>query len=763
MRVPLSWLRDYVAIDMPVEELASRLDVSTAVVAAIEHRGVPDEGANLGLFRVGKVLEAAKHPNADRLQLCAVDVGEPEPYQIVCGAWNFGAGATVAVALPGAELPGGLVLERRTLRGKESAGMILSERELELGQDHSGIIVLDSGEPGTPLADVLPIRDVVIDLEITGNRPDLLSIYGIAREVATLYRLELAPAPGIEPELLDNEIVKVTVDDWEGCPRYIGRLFRDVQIAPSPTWLRARLDAAGMRPISNVVDVTNYVMLGLGNPLHAFDFATLAGGEIIVRRARSDEKTLRTLDGVDRLLEPADLLIADADRAVAFAGIMGGEETEISASTTDVLLEAANFEPTGLWRTSERLRLRTEGSNRWEKGVDPYLAEQAAVLATQLVVELTGGRWVGHTDARQDLPERPVVRFRSERANAFIGLAVEEGEQHDILARLGNERRDGEYVVPTWRARDLVREVDLIEEVARFKLQEVPFTLPVRREMHGRLTRLQRLRRRIEDTLVALGYSEVYTPSLVASDAVAEALRLPEPISVELAIMRTELLPSLVDAARRNAELGHEHIALFEVARVYLPAESGGLPDERVRVAGIAQGGYLRGKGVVDALLRSLHATATWTRAQHPSIHPGKAAHIEAGLVGELHPALLDGVWSAFELDLEVLVRAAQDPVTYEDVLTYPAVFQDIAVAADEDVAVGALVDAAHEAAGDLLREARVFDVYRGDQVGPGRKSVAIHLAFQSPERTLTEEEATEARERIVAALAERFGAELRA
>jgi phenylalanyl-tRNA synthetase beta chain len=762
MRVPLSWLRDYVDVDMGLDELASRLDVSTAVVAAVEHRGVRDEDGNLGLFRVGKVLEAGKHPDADRLQLCVVDVGEAEPYQIVCGAWNFGAGATVAVALPGAELPGGVVLERRKLRGKESAGMILSERELELGDDHSGIIVLeDDGEPGTPLADVLPIRDVVLDLEITGNRPDLLSIYGVAREVAALFRLDLAPPPGREPEQVGDEPVRVTVEDWEGCPRYIGRLFRDVRIGPSPAWLRARLTAAGMRPISNVVDVTNYVMLGLGNPLHAFDFETLAGGEIVVRRARADERTLRTLDGVDRALETSDLLIADAGRAVAFAGIMGGEETEIADTTTHVLLEAANFEPTGLWRTSERLRLRTEGSNRWEKGVDPYLAEQAATLATELLVELAGGRWVGHTDAKAELPERPLVRFRPEQASAFIGLEIDPAEQHDILERLGNERRSGDYLVPTWRARDITREVDLIEEVARFRLSDVPFTLPVRREMTGRLDRFQRQRRRVEDTLAALGYSEVYTPSLVESDADAGALRLQEPITVELAVMRTELLPSLVATARQNVDVGNRRIALFEIARVYLPRRDE-LPDERVRVAGIAEGDFLRTKGVVESLLRALHASASWARAEHRLLHPGKAARVEAGIVGELHPSLLDGSWGAFELDLETLVDAAHDPVRYEDVLTYPAVFQDIAVAVVEDVEVGALVDAAHDAAGALLREARVFDVYRGDQVGAGRKSVAIHLAFQSPERTLTEDEASAIRETIVTALSERFGAELR-
>jgi phenylalanyl-tRNA synthetase beta chain len=762
MRVPLSWLREYVPLDMPLDELTERIDVSAAVVASVERRGVPAAPENLALFRVGKVLEAGKHPNADRLQLCVVDVGESEPYQIVCGAWNFGAGATVAVALPGATLPGGLVLERRMLRGQESAGMIVSERELELGQDHAGIIVLAEGEAGTPLADMLPLHDVVLDLEITGNRPDLLSIYGVAREVAALFDLELAPPPGRDPEPAGAGSVDIGIEDFEGCPRYIGRLFRDVHIGPSPLWLRARLDAAGMRPISNVVDITNYVMLGLGNPLHAFDNAKLAGGRIVVRRARPGER-LRTLDGVERALDPTDLLIADAERSIALAGIMGGEETEISETTADVLLEAANFEPTGLWRTSERLRLRTEGSNRWEKGVDPYLAEQAAAWATELMVELTGASWAGHTDAKAELPERPVVGFRPERASAFIGLEVLPEEQHGILDRLGLERLDERYVVPTWRARDLTREVDLVEEIARFRLADVPFTLPERQEMDGRLSRLQRLRRRVEDTLVALGFSEVYTPSLVERDADERALRLEEPISVELAALRTELLPSLLEAARRNAEIGNERVALFEVARVYVPSGDGELPDERLRVAGVGEGDFLRIKGAVEALLRSLHADASWVRAQHRLLHPGKAARIEAGIVGEVHPALLEGTWGAFELELEPLASSASEVVQYEDVISYPAIHQDVAVAVDEEVEVGALVAAARGAAGPLLRDASVFDVYRGEQVGEGRKSVAMHLVFQSPERTLTDEEAAELRQRVVAVLADRFDAELRA
>ena len=758
--MPVSWLRDYVPVEMPLPELVERLSISSAEIEGIERRGVPDEDGNLGLFRVGRVLEAEKHPNADRLQLCRVDVGEGDARQIVCGAWNFGAGATVAVALPGARLPGGLQLEQRRVRGELSDGMILAEDEVELGTDHSGIMVLPETEPGTPLAVVLPLVEDVLLVESTGNRPDLLSVYGVAREVAALYDVPLAPVPGSDPGPRPSGTVDVAVEDFAGCPRYIGRLFRDVRVGPSPLWMRARLTNAGMRPISNVVDVTNYVMLALGNPLHAFDLATLHGGRIVVRRAEPGE-TIRTLDGVDRKLEPDDLMIADADRSVALAGIMGGEETEIGERTTEVLLEAANFEPTGIFRTSERLRLRTEGSNRWEKGVDPYLAEPAARLATELLVETAGATWAGHVDVEQGLPERPVVRFRPARVDEVIGIETPAEEQIGWLERVGFEARDGEVVAPTWRARDVTREIDVVEEVARERLEAVPFTLPSRREMFGALTPVQRLRRRIEDLLVGLGLTETYTPSLRADDRDVRAWRLPEPISVELSVLRTRLLPSLVEAARRNVELGAEHVALFEVARVYLP--EGELPDEETRVAGIADGGWSRAKGIVDALYAALKAEPSFERVEDELLHPGKAAATAAGVVGELHPAALEGTWGVFELDLARLLEVARDEVRYTDVVSFPAVRQDLAFTVAEEVPAADLVAAAREAAGDELREMRPFDVYRGAQVGEGRKSVAFAVSFQSSERTLTDEDAAALRGRIVTALAEKFGAELRA
>jgi len=764
MKVPLSWLREYVAVEATTVEIAERLAIATGEVERITRRGVTDTDGNYELYRVGRVLEAGKHPNADRLQLCRVDVGEEEPRQIVCGAWNFGEGATVAVALPGAVLPDGRTLERAKLRGAVSEGMILSERELELGSDHTGILVFpEQWDPGTPLGDVLPLGEEVLEIELTRNRPDCLSVYGIAREVAALFGGELAPPPGEDPERAGDEIVRVAVEDLEGCPRYLGRLFREVRVGLSPPWLKARITAAGMRPISNVVDVTNYVMLALGNPLHVFDFDTLGGGAIVVRRARKGEE-FASLDGTLRRLDPADLVIADAERAIAFAGIMGGLETEVREESTSVLLEAANFEPTTILWSSERHALRTEGSNRWEKGVDPHLAPQAAALAAQLLVELAGARWSGHADVTGDLPERPVVRLRPERASRLVGVEIPAREQEEALERLGFEVASGwEVRVPTWRARDVTREIDLVEEVARVHgLEKIPFTLPLRSAMFGRLTNEQRLRRLVEDVLVGAGFCEAYTFSLVPAELDPGALRLAEPLTSEQAALRTTLLEGLVGAAGHNVNMGNEDIALFEVARVYLPSGEP-LPEERWHVGGISKGGYARAREAVEALYAALKLELRLERAREPFLHPGKAARTEAGWVGELHPARLEGEWGVFELDLPTLFAAVPERVVYEDVITFPAVRQDLAFVVDENILAGELVAAAREAAGPGLREVRVFDVYRGGQIPPGRKSVALHVAFQSPSRTLSDHDAQTLRERIVTALAERFGAELRA
>jgi len=764
MRAPLSWLREYVNVDATAHEIARRLNVSALEVERVIDVGVPDVGDNLSYLRVGKVVVADKHPNADKLQLCQLDVGEKELRQIVCGAWNFGVGATVAVGLPGVLLPGfPAPLDERPLRGELSRGMILAEDEIGLGSDHAGIMVLPDGiEPGTPLADVLPVHDQVLDCTTTMNRVDLLSMVGLAREIAALFDAELLPVAVDDPAIVRPEWVDVTIDDPAACPRYIARVFRNVTVGPSPMWLRARLHAAGMRSVSNVVDVTNYVMHVHGSPLHAFDHAKLDGGRIVVRHAAAGEE-LTTLDGTMRKLDERDLLITDGTKAVALGAIMGGLESEISDGTTEVLLEAANFEPIGVLRTSERLGLRTEGSNRWEKGVDPHSAGPAAVLASRLLVDLAGAELTGGADVHQGLPARPVVRLRPERTTRIVGLEVAPPEQRGILERLGFDVSDEwDVTVPTWRARDVTREIDVVEEVARVVLDQVPRTMPLRRAVAGHLTRAQRLRRLVEDVLVGVGFSEAYTWSLVAADPHADAIRLPDPMSGDQAILRTTLLDGLVAAAAVNVDAGNDRIALFELARVYLPSGAG-LPDERWRVGGIVEGGFEAARGAVEAIYEALHLELRPVRSVLPFLHPGKAATTEAGWLGELHPALLDASWGAFELDLAALTAPIPERILYDDVITFPPLRQDIAVVVGEEIEAAALVDAALEAGAPELREARVFDVYRGDQVGDGRKSVALHLSLQAPDRTLSDEDAAVVRDRVVRSLEQRFAAELRA
>lgn len=763
MRAPLSWLRDHVRVEVSPLEIARRLSVSTLEVDRVIEAGVPDIGGNLGHFVVGRVLAASKHPDADRLQLCQVDVGNPEPQQIVCGAWNFGVGATVAVGLPGALLPGlPAPLDERKLRGEWSRGMILAEDEVGLGSDHSGIMLLpDDLEPGTPLGDVLPLTDRVLDVTPTPNRVDLLSITGLAREIALLCDGEPVEQAVDDPKILRPQLVEISVDDTMGCPRYIGRVFRDVKVGPSPAWLRARLHLSGMRSISNVVDVTNYVMHVYGSPLHAFDRAKLAGGRIVVRRARAGEE-MRTLDGTARLLDERDLLITDGERPVALAAIMGGLDSEVSDDTTEVLLEAANFEPIGVLKTSERLALRTEGSNRWEKGVDPHLAEFAAVLASRLLVDLAGAELTGSADVHTALPARPVVRLRPERTDRVVGIHVAAEEQREILVRLGFDvSEEWDVTVPTWRAGDVEREIDVVEEVARIVLDRVPRTMPYRRSVTGHLTKDQRLRRLVEDVLVGAGFSEAYTWSLVADDPHPRALRLPSPISGDQAVLRTTLLDGLVEAARVNVDAGNAPIALFELARVYLPSD-GQLPHEPWRVGGIVEGGFTPARAAVEVLCDTLHLELRTRRAARPFLHPGKAAETGAGWLGELHPTLLDGVWGVFELDLATLTAPVPDRILYDDVITFPALSQDVALVVDEEVEAQALVDAVLAAGAPELRRAAVFDVYRGEQVGAGRKSVALHLSFQAPDRTLSDEDAAAVRKRVVEALSETFRAELR-
>jgi len=756
MKVPVSWLREYVDFDVPVEELARRLVFTSCEVDRIVRRGVPNANDNLRHFKVGKVLEAGKHPNADKLQLTKVDVGEGEPRSIVCGAWNFGAGATVAVVVPGGVMPGGdFKIEKRKLRGEVSDGMILSERELELGQDHGGIMLLaDELAAGTPLEQVLPLGDDILEIETLYNRPDLTSVYGIAREVAALTGGTLKPMPGVDPARDGDEPFAVDVRDLDACPRFIARVLRDVTLGESPAWLKARLMGAGMRPISNVVDITNYVMLALGSPLHAYDAGTLNGG-IVVRRARQAEE-LVTLDGTRRELDARDLVIADEERAIGLAGVMGGENTEVSERTTSVILETANFEPVTVMRSGERHHMRSEAQTRWEKGVDPEGAGQAARYATQLLVELAGARFAGETEVRGEIAPPPRIAFRPAYANEALGLEVSEAEQRERLDRLGFAVGDDWTVTsPTWRARDVRRDIDVVEEVARFRLEDVPATLPRRQAMFGRLTHAQRLRRRVEDVLAGAGMYEAYTYSLQPHDPDPNAIELPVPLSSQQRLLRTTLAVGLRAAAQHNVDHGNADVALYEVAHVYLPP--GPVPDEKWHLGGIVQGDFFRAKGLVEAVFEELQVDPIFARVDRGPEFVVAAA-VQTGWIGSYE----DG-WSAFELDLDDLFALVPERIEYRDVVTFPPLRQDLAFVVDETVAAGELIAAAREAAGEELREARFLSDYRGGQIPSGKKSVAFAVAFQSPERTLSDDDAARLRGAIVTELGARFGAELRA
>jgi phenylalanyl-tRNA synthetase beta chain len=806
MRAPLSWLRSYCDPGLPAADVGARLNDSGTELERIERVGVGDP-AN---FVVGHVLGVEQHPDADRLRVCEVDDGSGEARTIVCGAPNVAPGQTVAVARPGAVMPDGTTLGEAKLRGVRSSGMILAEDEVGVGEDHAGIMVLDNGyAPGTPLVEALPIADEVLDLAISANRPDCLGVYGIARELHALTAAPLVPDPtGEDAEPGEGEL-DLSVDiDPEVCLRFMVRVFEDVRIGPSPLWLKARLNAAGQRPISNVVDITNYVMLATGQPLHAFDLDRVRGGRLVVHRAEPGQK-LTTLDGVERTLNEQMALISDAGGPTSLAGVMGGQVSEVSDATTRVAMEAATWVGPNINRTQATLALRTEASARFEKQLHPEQAAAAQRLAARLMVELCGARMVRETIDVYPHPLEPrSVRLRVERVERLLGVAVPVDEIHAILGRLGftvgGDERVLEVGVPYWRDGDVTREADVIEEIGRVNgLESLPRTLPARRRAVGRLTDAQRLRRRIEDALRDRGLTEVVAYSFTSPEKVARLrlgdvplLRLDNPLSEDQSVMRPLLLPGLLDAARHNAAHGRPHVALFESAHVYRPSGTlrevpAGSPrgrtpaDERHHIGALLTealpgtwrsdarpADFYAAKGLLEAMLATVHVEFDVEAGERPFLHPGRAAAVRAGgerelgWLGELHPSVarawdLEGV-ACFELDADLIAELAPGPAPYRDVTSFPPVVQDIAVVVAEDVPAVAVVGAVRIGGGELLDRVELFDVYRGEQVGAAAKSLALRLEFRSPERTLTDEDVATARASIEQALAE-VGGRLRA
>jgi len=804
MRVPVAWLREYCSPDLSTAEIAERFDLTGTEVARIDRVGVGDTDG----FVVGRVLETEQHPDADRLTVCKVDVGAGEPETIVCGAPNVAAGQVVAVARPGAVMPDGTKLGKAKLRGVESSGMILAEDEVGISDDHAETMVLDGDlAPGEPLAPHLPIADEVIELEITPNRPDCLGVYGIARELHAATGAALAPDPTdgdvgqsgddvVEMQIsvtLEDPDVSIEIADPEICLRFTGRVFEDVKVGPSPLWLKQRLTAAGQRPISNVVDITNYVMLLTGQPVHAFDLDEVRGKRVIVRRAEPGE-TMTTLDGVERNLDPDMAMVCDAEGPSGIAGIMGGQISEVSGKTTRVLMEMATWVGPNILETSKRLGLRSEASARFEKQLHPDQAIAAQRLAARLMVDLCGARFVpGWVDVYPNPVPPRRVGLRSARVEKLLGEQIPIDESAAILDRLGFEvpapADEMEVGVPGFRDADVQREADLIEEVARiFGLDKLPTTLPAREGAVGRLTQSQRLRRRVEDALRDRGLYEVVEWSFTSPETIERLrlgavplLRLSNPLSEDQSVMRPLLLPGLLDAARRNAAYDRAGASYFESAHVYRMAgpldapkgsPRGALPAaERHHVAALVPGGFFAAKGILEGLLDTVRVTFAVEPGERPFLHPGRAASVLAGdeqkigWIGELHPLVardwdLDG-GSAFELDIDALPELTGAAPGYRPVSTFPAVIQDIAVVVAEDVPAADVDAVVREAGGDLLERVRLFDVYRGEQVGEGSKSLALRLEFRAPDRTLTDDEVAEVRGRIEGELGE-LGGKLR-
>ncbi len=802
MKVPLGWLASF--IDLPAQaELEERL-----TLAGLEIEEVLRTGPDLSALRVGQVLERRQHPNADRLSVCSVDLGEAAPATIVCGAPNVAAGQRVAVAVPGVTLPDGTKLKKTKIRGEVSEGMICSARELGLGDDQSGILVLDpSARIGAPLPEVLQAGETILDVEITPNRGDWVSMLGMAREVRALFggTLRMPPSEPQEGPSAAADDVRIAIDDPDGCHAYVGRVVHGVRVGPSPAWLAARLEAAGMRAINIVVDVTNLVLLEYGQPLHAFDLASLRGAEIRVRRAHPGEK-LATLDGETRARAPDDLGIADAERAIAIAGVMGGAETEVRATTRDVLIESAQFAPARVRRTSKRLALRSEASYRFERGVDPEGIARAADRAARLLAELAGGTVArGRVEARGSAAHRAgEIVLDPAHPNRLLGAKLTTEEIVALLSRVGVQARlDVENrlrcTVPSWR-NDLSIAEDLIEEIARIHgYDAIEATLP--RVALAPVSRPATLVLvvRARDLLKASGLVEIrLMPTIQPADL--DALRLPPDDTLRRSIrianpmpgmgplLCTSLLPGLLRAARRNLSRQVESVRIFEVGRVFLARAPGELPDEPLRAAALVTRGeranlwepaspvppFFEAKGIAEHLLDELGRRPAGFHAgsNAPWLHPGASAELRSGStvlcrLGELHP----DVASAFEigarcalleLDLSALLEQPAAPPRYREVSPYPAVRRDLAVLLASGQPAGEVLEAIRRTAGNMLVFATIFDRYEGKGIPVGKVSIAFRLVFQRPDRTLLDAEVAKTTERVIEMLAQRFGGELR-
>jgi phenylalanyl-tRNA synthetase beta chain len=798
MRISYEWLGDFVDLDGVTPREAA--EVLTRLGVEVESLTMVD----LSEIVIGKVLEQRPHPKSrNPLWIHQVDVGGGRVMQIIAGAPNAVPGSIVPVAMPGTTVPNGKVVKDMNIAGEKASGMLASAAELNLSDDHAGILILDRGTPGEPLTSVIPSQ-AIMEAEITSNRPDCMGHFGIARELAAgldrPVKRDFMPAFTGKADPPGRELVEVTIDDPDLCNRYIGAVIKGVRVAPAPEWMQRRLRAAGVRPINNIVDITNYVLLEYAQPMHAFDLARLNGPAIHVRRAQEKEKLL-SLDGIARDLTPDMLVIADALRPVALAGMIGGEETAVTSSTTDVLLESATFNGPNVRQTSRALGLRTEASARFERNLPPELALAGARRGASLIAELAGGTVHREWADVYPRPQQPVrINLQPAKIDEVLGTHVPLEEAEAILKRLNfhvQVRSDGEWdVLPPVFRLDLSIPEDLVEEVGRvYGYDRVPPTLPGRR--HDKWTpsapSIDRRLDAVREALAGAGYTETWNPALVSGRKLEElriaahAMRVSNPISDEMDTLRTSLLPSLIDVMVLNHDRGKVDVRVYEIAAAYLArvGEKNTQPDEPLRAAAVASAGvsaedgqaaFYRMKSVLDASVAALSAPAcTYDRASSELFHPGRCAAVmlggrQLGYIGELHPSVtsrmhIDGRVVAFEIDVQPVLEAAH-VLRAQPLPRFPAVERDLAVVVEETVAAGALLASIKELAGDAgaaaLERAQAFDEYRGSQVPDGHKSIAFTLTFRSPERTLTDAEVDRVMSEIRLGLEKRHRARFR-
>jgi phenylalanyl-tRNA synthetase beta chain len=792
MKFSENWLRKLVAIDADRAALVHALTMS-----GLEVEEVTPLGEGLDGVVVAEIVEATKHPEADRLQVCKVDAGQGEPLQIVCGAPNARVGIRVPLATVGATLPGGIQIKAAKLRGVESYGMLCSAKELGIDADASGLLELPPDAPvGKPLAEYMGLPDASIELKITPNRPDVLGLHGLAHDVAALFGSQVKAIGTTDAPVTSSAFRSVRLEAGADAPRYLGRVIEGVDAtARSPLWLAERLRRSGIRPISAIVDITQYVMLELGHPMHAFDNDTLSGA-IVVRHADVGEP-LKLLDGSEATLDPSFVVIADEARALAVGGVMGGLDSRVTDATRNIFLEAAHFAPSAIMGRARKLGLHTDASHRYERGVDPALPKRAMERATELILAIAGGKAGPVTVAErlEDLREHAPVLLRHARLRRVLGIEVAANEVARIFTALGMgvvEVADGWRITPPSSRFDIEREEDLIEEVARIHgYERIPTHVPageiaLRAEPEARLTEMA-----LRDQLAARGYFEAVTLSFVSADLLKtwgvdkDQVPLANPLSADLAVMRTSLLPGLVEALRHNRARQQDRVRLFEVARSF--HATGGAPDEIGRVAVVASGGaraeqwgeasrtvdFFDLKGDLDALVAHTGEPARWSvdTADLPSwLHPGRGARVlrdgrQAGFLGALHPALA----KALDLGPDVhVMELALEPIlarrlpSASRVARFPAVRRDIAVELPEEVSWASVEAAVRGALGEVLTEIRLFDRYAGKGIDEGRKSLAMGLILQDASRTLTDDDADARVAEAVGALEKTCKARLR-